>query len=485
MKIGLLSLGCPKNLVDGEVMLGLARDAGHEITPDAEEADVVVVNTCAFIDSAKQESVNAILEMAALKRPGRRLVVTGCLAERYRDELRQEIPEIDAVLGTGEVPKIVDALGDGRSGIRNRKSRGLESRTGNAGDEPVAGAAMPLRFFATSPDHRSPITDHLSPSYIYDADTPRLLTTPKHFAYVKIAEGCDYTCAFCIIPTLRGAYRSRTIDSIVREAHGLAARGVRELLLVSQDTSFYGIDRRERGGLARLLRELDQVDGLTWIRLLYLYPTTITDEVLAAMAECEKVCRYVDLPLQHASAAVLGRMRRPGNRRVYSTLLDRIRDRVPGVTLRTTFIVGFPGESEEDFAELESFVAETGFDHVGVFTYSHEEGTRAFAVPDDVPPRVKRARRKALMARQRRIVAAAQLARRGAMLDVLVDGPSPEHELVVQGRTEGQAPDIDPVVYLTDCDPAAYGPGQLIRARVVAARGYDLVASPAPAAAGG
>jgi ribosomal protein S12 methylthiotransferase len=465
MKVGLLSLGCPKNLVDGEVMLGLARDAGHEITSDAAEADVVVVNTCAFIDNAKQESVDAILEMAALKRPGRRLIVTGCLAERYRDELRQEIPEIDALLGTGEVPKIVDAIGD-------------------AGDEPLAGAPMPLRFFAKPPaDHPLPITDRLPPSYIYDADTPRLLTTPKHFAYVKIAEGCDYTCAFCIIPTLRGAYRSRTIDSIVREAHGLAARGVRELLLVSQDTSFYGIDRGERGGLARLLRELNRVDGLTWIRLLYLYPTTITDEVLAAMAECEKVCRYVDLPLQHASAAVLRRMRRPGNRRVYTRLLDRIRDRVPGVTLRTTFIVGFPGESGEDFAQLESFVAETGFDHVGVFTYSHEEGTRAFALPDDVPPRVKRARRRALMARQRRIVAAAQLARQGAMLDVLVDGPSPEHELVVQGRTEGQAPDIDPVVYLTDCDPAEHGPGQLIRARVVAARGYDLVASPAADAA--
>jgi ribosomal protein S12 methylthiotransferase len=462
MKIGLLSLGCPKNLVDGEVMLGLARDAGHEITSSAAEADVVVVNTCAFIDNAKQESVDAILEMAALKRPGTRLVVTGCLAERYRDELRKEIPEIDAVLGTGEVPGILDALGDRR---------------------PVIGDREPLRFFSKRSDPRSPIPDHQPPSYIYDADTPRLLTTPAHYAYVKIAEGCDYTCAFCIIPTLRGAYRSRTIDSIVREAHGLVARGVRELLLVSQDTSFYGIDRGERGGLARLLRELNRVDGLTWIRLLYLYPTTVTDDVLAAMAECEKVCRYVDLPLQHASAAVLRRMRRPGNRAVYDRLIARIRDRVPGVTLRTTFIVGFPGERDTDFAELAAFLADTRFDHVGVFTYSHEEGTRAFALADDVPATVKRTRRTALMARQRRIVAAAQRARRGTEIDVIVDGPSPEHELVVQGRTEGQAPDIDPLVYLTDCDPAEVRAGQLIRAIVVDARGYDLMAAPVPAGA--
>jgi ribosomal protein S12 methylthiotransferase len=247
---------------------------------------------------------------------------------------------------------------------------------------------------------------------------------------------------------------------------------------VSQDTTFFGVDRGERGALARLLRELNTIDGLRWIRLLYLYPTTVTDDVLAAMAACDKVCRYVDLPLQHASAAMLKRMRRPGNRATYDTLLSRIRSRVPGVTLRTTFIVGFPGETGSDFAELESFVEETQFDHVGVFTYSHEEGTRAFALPDDVPGRVKRARRDALMARQRRIVAAAQAQRTGAEITVMIDGPSPEHELVVQGRTEGQAPDIDAVVYLTDCDPAACRPGELIRARIVESREYDLVGAP-------
>ena len=305
-----------------------------------------------------------------------------------------------------------------------------------------------------------------------------MLTTPKHYAYVKIAEGCDYTCAFCIIPTLRGNYRSRTAESIVREARALVSRGIRELLLISQDTTFYGIDRGERGALARLLRELNGIDGLEWIRLLYLYPTTITDDVLDAMAECEKVCRYIDLPLQHASAAVLKRMRRPGHRKTYDALLTRIRNRVPGVALRTTLIVGFPGETDQEFAELESFVADTQFDHVGVFTYSHEEGTRAFSRADDVPAATKRRRRNTLMAIQKRIVAKAQKGRIGTEVDVLVDGPSSEHDLVLQGRLEGQAPDIDPLVFLTDCDPVAYDPGQLIRARVVGARGYDLVAAP-------
>jgi ribosomal protein S12 methylthiotransferase len=467
MKIGFVSLGCPKNLVDGEVMLGIARDAGHEITPDAKSADVLVVNTCAFIDKAKQESIDTILEMASQKRDGNcsRLVVTGCLAERYRDELRKEIPEIDAVLGTGEVPAILDAVAG------NRGSRFA-----------VRDSATPLKFFRSSDaitngKQRVESEPRPTPTYIYDADTPRLLTTPRHFAYVKVAEGCDYTCAFCIIPTLRGKYRSRTADSIVREARRLAAGGARELLLISQDTTFYGIDRAERGALARLLRELNTIDSLQWIRLLYLYPTTITDDVLDAMAECEKVCRYVDLPLQHASPDVLKRMRRPGNRKTYDKLLQRIRDRVPGVTLRTTLIVGFPGETERDFGELESLISDTRFDHLGVFTYSHEEGTRAFNFADDVPAAVKRQRRNALMSRQKKIVAAAQKGRIGSEVDVLVDGSSPEHELVLQGRLEGQAPDIDPVVFLSDCDPAQFSAGDLIRARIVGAKGYDLIAA--------
>jgi ribosomal protein S12 methylthiotransferase len=471
MKVGFVSLGCPKNLVDGEVMLGLARQAGHEITPAADDAEVIVVNTCAFIDNAKQESIDAILEMAQQKRDGscKRLVVTGCLAERYREDLKKEIPEIDAVLGTGEVESIVEALGSSADG---RLSIGDDRR-------PMTFHRKPIAHRPSSIEHRpSPIEHRPSPTYIYDADTPRMITTPRHFAYVKIAEGCDYTCAFCIIPTLRGKYRSRTADSIVREAQSLAERGVKELLLISQDTTFYGIDRGERGELARLLRRLNAVDGLEWIRLLYLYPTTITDDVLDAMAECEKVCRYVDLPLQHASADVLKRMRRPGNRRTYDALLSRIRTRVPGVTLRTTFIVGFPGETAADFRDLESFVGETRFDHIGVFTYSHEEGTRAFTVTDDVPAAVKRSRRSRLMRRQQRIVQQAQAAKVGTEVRVLIDGPSTEHELVLQGRLEGQAPDIDPVAYLTECDPAEFARGDLIDARIVGAQGYDLLVSP-------
>jgi ribosomal protein S12 methylthiotransferase len=474
MKIGFLSLGCPKNLVDGEVMLGIAREAGHEITTEAGEADVLVVNTCAFIESAKQESIDTILEMAAQKRDGKcaRLVVTGCLAERYRNELRTEIPEIDAVLGTNEVPAILDAIGHRRSDDRAREN--VVPLTFIRSSWRPQAARAPLQSVVPGAGHGVASL----PTYLYDAETPRLLTTPGHFAYVKVAEGCDYTCAFCIIPTLRGAYRSRTPESIVREARALAERGVRELLLISQDTTFFGIDKGERGALARLLRQLNAIDGLSWIRLLYLYPTTIGDDVLEAMAECEKVCRYIDLPLQHASAAVLKRMRRPGNRSTYERLLRRVRDRVPGVTLRTTLIVGFPGETDADFTELESFVADTAFDHVGVFTYSHEEGTRAYDFPDDVPAALKRKRRGQLMTQQKGIVARAHKARVGNEIRVLVDGPSPEHDLVLQGRHEGQAPEIDPVVYLTDCDPAAHDVGQLIRARIVGARGYDLIASP-------
>src|SRR6476646_4085996 len=372
MKIGLVSLGCPKNLVDSEVMLGLAAEAGHELTQDPSAADVLVVNTCAFIDSAKQESIDAILEMAEHKKGGacRRLIVTGCMAERYRDELKKEIPEIDAVLGTGEVPHIVGAISGG-------------------------GAPLPLyrrEQLTASPQPPAPTGRREAPTYLYDASTPRIFATPRHYAYIKIAEGCDYKCAFCIIPTLRGAYRSRPAESIVREARALADRGVKELLLISQDTTFYGVDRKERGALARLLRELNAVPGLEWIRLLYLYPTTIDDETLSAMAECEHVCNYIDLPLQHASNPVLARMKRPGSRQKYDRLLEHIRAVVPGVALRTTFIVGFPGETESDVDELEAFVRDHLFDHLGVFTYSHEEGTSShdFVFNDTATTKKKR-----------------------------------------------------------------------------------------------
>jgi ribosomal protein S12 methylthiotransferase len=468
MKIGMISLGCPKNLVDSEVMLGLAHGAGHELTDNPDTADVLVVNTCAFIDSAKQESIDAILEMAQYKKNGncQRLIVTGCLAERYRNDLVAEIPEIDAVLGTGEVPEIVRAI----SGLTHD-------------------AAAPLTFFRSAvfsgtqaPKHPGTIstlsTLSTLPTYIYDADTPRVLATPRHYAYVKVAEGCDYSCSFCIIPTLRGAYRSRPAASIVQEARALAARGVKELLLISQDTTFYGIDRHERGALARLLRELNDVDGLEWIRLLYLYPTTIDNDTLEAMAECDKVCKYIDLPLQHASNAVLKRMKRPGSRSKYDLLLNRIRSKVPGVSLRTTFIVGFPGETEDDVNELCAFVGDHGFDHVGVFTYSHEEGTSAYSFRDDVPAAVKTKRRNRVMELQKRLVRAKQRSRVGQRARVLVDGPSADHDLVLRARLATQAPDIDASVYLTDCDPSAYRGGDFVEVEIVGARGYDLLARP-------
>jgi ribosomal protein S12 methylthiotransferase len=463
MKIGMVSLGCPKNLVDSEVMLGLAQKDGHRLTRDAAEADVLVVNTCAFIDKAKQESIDTILEMAEHKKTGacQRLIVTGCMAERYRDELKAQIPEIDAILGTGEVPAIVNAI-----------SGGPEEQ-----DPPYA---VPLLRSNGEPVKlgRSKAAATVLPEYLYDANTPRLLATPRHYAYVKIAEGCDYKCAFCIIPTLRGKYRSRSIESVVQEAERLAASGVKELLLISQDTSFYGIDQGERGALARLLRALNRIDGLEWIRMLYLYPTTIGDDVLDAMAESEKVCRYIDLPLQHASDRVLKRMKRPGTRASYEKLLDRIRTRVPGVTLRTTFIAGFPGETAEDYAELESFVKAIEFDHVGVFTYSHEEGTSAHALPDDVPAATKRKRQAGVMRLQKQVVRRVHRRRLGQQVRVLVDGPAAEHDLVLRGRLEGQAPEIDPLVYLTDCDPSALSPGQFVQAEIVASRGYDLLVRP-------
>jgi ribosomal protein S12 methylthiotransferase len=459
-------------------MLGLAQQAGHELTQDPAMADVLVVNTCAFIDSAKQESIDAILEMAQHKAGGscQRLVVTGCLAERYRDELRAEIPEIDAVLGTGEVPEIVAAIG----GVATRQSSPLTFfRSSSLHAAPgTQHAALSTEHLAPA-EHRAPSTVHSAPTYIYDATTPRLFATPRHYAYVKIAEGCDYKCAFCIIPKLRGAYRSRPAESIVAEAQALAARGVKELLLISQDTTFYGIDRQERGALARLLRDLNGIEGLEWIRLLYLYPTTIDEDTLTALAECEKACKYIDLPLQHASDPVLKRMKRPGSRRKYDALLNRIRERVPGVSFRTTFIVGFPGETEADVDELARFISDHAFDHVGVFTYSHEEGTSAFGLEDDVPARVKRQRRNRIMALQKKLVKSRLRQRVGERARIVIDGPASEHELVLRGRLSTQAPDIDASVYLTECDPSAYRPGEFVEVEIVGTRDYDLMVRPA------
>ena len=448
-------------------MLGTAEQAGHEITTDADGADVVIVNTCAFIDRAKQESIDTILEMAEKKKgTGGRLIVTGCLAERYRDTLQKEIPEIDAILGTGDVPNILEAIQPGSTMAR-------------------ASGASPLTFYKRDPKAPSeptpppaPVFGVDLPTYLYDATTPRRLATPGHYAYVKIAEGCDYKCAFCVIPKMRGHYRSRSIESVVTEAHQLAARGVKELLLVSQDTTFYGIDRKERDALPRLIEALDQVDGIEWVRLLYLYPTTITDATIDAIAASRKVVRYIDLPLQHAADAVLKRMKRPGTRASYERLLGNIRAKMPDVALRTTFIVGFPGETEADVEELLAFITAVGFDHVGVFTYSHEEDTSAFDLVDDVPAAEKTRRQKRVMSLQKRLVAKRQKAKVGTRVRMVVDGPSPEHEWVFTGRLQGQAPEIDPQVYLTEADPAVLSPGQFLDVEIVGSEGYDLVARP-------
>jgi ribosomal protein S12 methylthiotransferase len=432
-KVGLLSLGCPKNLVDGEVMLGHLVRAGYEIVADAHQADVLLVNTCAFIDRAKKESVDAILEMAREKeRRGARLVVTGCLTERYDAQLRKEIPEIDATLGTGEVSKILDAV-EGR---------------------PTARPAGP-------------------PTWIYDHTSPRVLSTPRYLAYVKISEGCDYTCSFCIIPTLRGVHRSRPAEDIVQEVQGLVRGGAREIILVAQDSTRYGLDLGVRDGLAYLLRRLAKINDLHWIRIMYAYPATLSDAVLEVMAGEEKVAKYVDIPLQHGSKAVLKRMRRPAQEEHVRGLLERIRARVPGVAIRSSFIVGFPGETQEEFLELVDLVETVRFENVGVFTYSDEEGTAAFDLRQRISPLVKENRKRQIMALQKRISAEKNRAYVGRRVEVLVEGPHPDTDLLLKGRLETQAPEIDGAVVIQD---GTAPPGSFVTCLVTEAHPYDLVA---------
>ncbi|HVO11538.1 MAG TPA: 30S ribosomal protein S12 methylthiotransferase RimO [Vicinamibacteria bacterium] len=436
--VGMVSLGCPKNLVDSEVMLGRLKDAGYRVVSDAAEAEVVVVNTCAFIDRAKQESIDTILEMAREKENGkaRRLVVTGCLSQRYDEELRRAIPEIDATLGTGQVERVVEAV-----------------------------SGMPTSLAEARPG---------LPTWVYDHRQPRVLSTPPWLAYVKISEGCDYTCSFCIIPTLRGRHRSRGVEDIVAEVRALAERGVREVVLVAQDSTRYGLDHGVRDGLAYLLRRLGRVDGIRWIRVMYAYPATLSDRILDAIACEEKVVKYVDIPLQHASLAVLQRMKRPTGRGNLPGMLDRIRERVPGVAVRSSFIVGFPGETDRDFDELLAFVEAAQLDNVGVFTYSHEEGTTAHRLADDVPRRVKRARQRRLLALQKRISARRNRRLVGREVEVLVEGTHPDSDLLLCGRMASQAPEIDGQVILND--GRAQG-GSFVTCRISEAHAYDLVGS--------
>ena len=443
-KIGFISLGCPKNLVDSEVMMGQLKQKGYEITADAAEADTVVVNTCGFIESAKQESIETILEAARLKTDGKatRLIVAGCLVERYRNELKAEIPEVDAFIGTSQINDIL-AVCDPRTNPRSL---------------PV----VPL--------------GNQSATYLYDESTPRVLATPSHYAFIKIAEGCDRPCAFCFIPQMRGHFRSRRFGSIVAEAHQLAEEGVKELILVAQDSSRYGEDLDKQDALAHLLRELSRTEGIEWVRVMYTYPTHISDGFLDVLAEEPKAVKYLDIPLQHASQNVLKLMKRGGNRASLERLIERVRDRVHGIAVRTTFITGFPGETEEDFAELLTFVRNVEFDRVGVFTYSDEEGTLAYDLPNKVEPKIAKKRRDCLMKEQAKIAKRKHKAMVGNQVRVMFEGESNESELLWQGRMETQAPDIDGCVLINDAPEGLVPkPGEFVNVLIERAHDYDVI----------
>ena len=463
-----MSLGCPKNLVDSEVMMGLLAQAGAELTPHAEEADVLVVNTCSFIESAQQESVKAILEMARHKTEGRarKLVVAGCLVERFRDEIRKNIPEVDAVIGTGELENILSAAGIASSPA-DSPFRILNSRP-----EAEARAAQG-RFSRESWD--GAIAD--LPNYLYDEDTPRILATPGYTAYIKIAEGCDHPCTFCIIPQLRGKFRSRRFESVIAEAERLARSGVREITLIGQDTTCYGEDFGLQNGLALLLEKLAAIGGLRWIRFLYAYPNKITGQLLETIAAHDNICSYIDVPLQHASAGVLKRMKRGGGAEIFLRAIEKMRKAIPGLTLRTSFIAGFPGETEKEFEELCEFVREAQFDWMGTFSYSDQEGAGAFSLEKKLSAREIERRRKHLMQIQRGISRKKKKALIGQECDLLLEGESSETELLLEGRTPMHAPEIDGTVLVNDV-PEGLEPqaGQFYHCRITEAHDYDLVA---------
>ena len=435
----MVSLGCPKNLVDSEVMLGILARQGYELTPHAEDADVLIVNTCSFIEPAKRESIDTILEMAEHKRIGsvRKLVVAGCLVERYRQEILKEIPEVDFVIGTNELEKVLEACGE-ESGARSSSE-----------------AAEP---------------------YLYHEFTPRILATPSHSAYIKIAEGCDHPCSFCVIPQMRGSFRSRRFESVVREAENLVRQGVREITLIGQDTTSYGEDLGLKDGLAALLRELGKIPDLVWLRALYYYPNRLTEALIEAIAETPKACKYFDIPLQHASAQVLKAMRRGSHGAQFLNLLARIRAAIPHATIRTSMIVGFPGETEDDFKALLDFVAAAEFDHLGVFLYSNEETSGSFSLPHQVAARVARQRQKKLMALQQKISRRKLRKLVGKSLPVLVEGRSPETDWLFLGRLESQAPEIDGQIVINDYAGAEPQRGEFRWATITASHDYDLVA---------
>lgn len=469
-KVGFVSLGCPKNLVDSEVMMGMLAQSGAELVPRAEDADVIVVNTCSFIESAQQESVNTVLEMARHKAAGRarKLVVTGCLVERFRDEIRKNMPEVDAVVGTGELENILSATGVVPSPfpsvspfriLGSRPEGNVRTAQGRFSRESWEGAIADL------------------PNYLYDETTPRVLATPRATAYIKIAEGCDHPCTFCIIPQIRGKFRSRRFESVVAEAESLARSGVREITLIGQDTTCYGEDFDLKDGLALLLEKLTHIEDVRWVRFLYAYPNKISGRLLETMAAHDKICSYMDVPLQHASATALKRMKRGGGADVFLKSIEKMRRVVPGLVLRTSFIVGFPGETEKEFEELCEFIRTAQFDWLGTFAYSDQEGAGAHSLEHKLTPREIEARRKHLMQIQRTISKRKKKTLVGKQFDLLLLGPSEESDLLLEGRTPMHAPEIDGKVFVNDVPEGMVpAPGEFYRCQITEAHDYDLVA---------
>ena len=454
-KVGMISLGCAKNLVDAEIMLGSVLQRGMEITSRPEDADVLVVNTCAFIDSAKEESIEAILEAHQQRgltgRPDQKLVVSGCMSQRFAKELRHEMPEVDAFVGLDQIAQLGAIAEDV-----------LAKRPALNGED----------------DEIDPAFANTRPKYIPDYDTPRFRLTPVHFAYVKIAEGCNHPCSFCVIPQMRGKHRSRTPESVLAEIRGLVNESVREINLISQDTTYYGMDLWSRKAgprqpvdstrgptLAALLREIQEIEGEFWVRLLYTHPAHWSDELIETIAQCDKVARYVDIPLQHIDDSMLGRMRRETSRAHIENLIHRLRTGVPGVTLRTTFIVGFPGETDGEFTSLLDFIRRIRFERLGIFKYSQEEDSRAAKMPRQIPAKIKNARYRAAMLLQQQIAHEIACEKVGRDLKLLVDQPH-------IARSEGDAPDVDARVVLSE----AARVGEFIRRRISGSRGYDLLA---------
>ena len=532
--VGFVSLGCPKNLVDSEVMMGLLDRAGAHLTATPEEAEILVVNTCSFIDTAKQESVDTILEMARHKTEGRarRLIVAGCLVERYRDEIRKNIPEVDAVVGTGELESILEAAGiappaavpspfnilSNNSHGNVRAGREAEAGTHKQAHNTFTETHDPAPNKSTdskghdfsraenaaksvgalAPEGRHPASRaeadvreqqgrfsrqdwqgaaHLLPTYLYDEHTPRFLATPRASAYIKIAEGCDHPCTFCVIPNLRGKFRSRRFESVVAEAQQLVARGVSEITLIGQDTTCYGEDLGLKDGLATLLDALANIEGLRWLRFLYAYPNRITGRLLDTIAHHDNICKYLDVPLQHASPDVLKRMKRGAGADIFLKTIEKVRASVPGIALRTSFIVGFPGETSADLNILEDFIAEAKFDWLGVFSYSDEEGSGAHSLDLKLPKRTIEARRRRLMKLQQSISRQAKQQWIGRQVTLLAEGESEETELLWEGRTQFHAPEIDGKVYINDFgDLATLEAGNFYKAEITEAHDYDIVA---------